>query len=65
MAFNGTSSLDFTQSYSECKINIPDKASVDIKVYEDIMANWIKCYAKNNQGRFPQIILIYRDGLSD
>lgn len=65
MAFVGTINNECTKVFSDCKIGIKDKENIPVKDLEDIYVNWARSFYTTNNKQVPNLILLYREGLSD
>lgn len=64
LAFVGTINSECTKVFSACKYGIKDKENIPVKDIEDIFVNWAKSYYQNNNRKAPELIILYREGLS-
>lgn len=66
MAFVGTINDECTRVFSDCKVGIKDKENIPVKDLEDIYINWARNYYIFDKKRvLPNVIVLYREGLSD
>lgn len=64
LAFVGSIDPNFTKVFCYCKTGYKNKENIAQADFEAMFVNWAKYYvAANKEG--PQLIIIYREGLSE
>lgn len=64
LAFVGTINSECTKVFSACKYGIKDKENIPVSEIKDIFVNWAKSYYQVNNKKVPDLIILYREGLS-
>lgn len=65
LAFVGTINSECTKVFSDCKIGIKDKENIPVDTLEEIYVSWAKHFFQTNNKKVPDMIILYREGLSD
>lgn len=64
LAFVGTINSECTKVFSDCKIGIKNKEDVPVDDLEKIFIEWAKSFYQTNNKKIPDLIILYREGLS-
>ena len=65
LAFVGTINDDSTKVFSDVKMGIKKKEELPLKMLEGIFVEWAKSFFQTNGRTVPDVIILYREGLSD
>lgn len=60
----GTTDNNQSSVYSYSMVNLSIKDQIPVQIYRNFFQNWLATYAER-EGRLPDSIVIYREGLSD
>jgi eukaryotic translation initiation factor 2C len=66
--FVGSYTSDYTQYFSQARGQLKERQEVIqewINSVEEVAIHFFKEYSKKNNGHFPQIVVVYRDGVSE